>query len=63
MLACHSHTRIGERAALTLWRGAGHRDWDEEDRLLLTTAASLVRVVLEHEAIQRELARQARTDR
>ena len=61
-LACLSHTRFGDRAALTLWRKAGDRDWDEDDRLLVVTAAALIRVVLEHEAIQRELARQARTD-
>ena len=30
--------------------------------LLINSAASLIRMVLEHEAIQREMARQARTD-
>jgi diguanylate cyclase (GGDEF)-like protein len=62
VLTCPSDTRFGERAGLTLWRESDDRDWDEEDRLLVSAAASLIRVVLEHEAIQRELARQARTD-
>ncbi len=61
-LTCCSDTRFGERAGLCLWRRPGERDWDEDDRLLTAAAAALVRVVLEHEAIQRELARQARTD-
>ncbi|MEJ1974684.1 MAG: hypothetical protein WDN49_00215 [Acetobacteraceae bacterium] len=62
VLTCPSYTRFGERAGLTLWRSAGDRDWDEDDRLLVSASTALVRVVLEHESIQRELARQARTD-
>jgi diguanylate cyclase (GGDEF)-like protein len=55
-------TRFGERAGLALWRLAGGRAWDSEERLLADAAGGLVRVVLEHQAIQREMARQARTD-
>ena len=45
-----------------LWRRAGARGWDSEDSGLIASAAAIVRVVLEHEAIQREMARLARTD-
>jgi diguanylate cyclase (GGDEF)-like protein len=54
--------RFGDPACLAVWRAAGSRPWDNEDRLLLSAAANLIRFVLEHEAIQREMARQARTD-
>ncbi|MGA3401355.1 MAG: GGDEF domain-containing protein [Acetobacteraceae bacterium] len=54
--------RFGDPACLAVWRVAGARPWDNEDRLLLAAAANLIRFVLEHEAIQREMARQARTD-
>ena len=56
------HTRVGAHAGLALWRSPGSRGWDHEDKLLVDAAASLIRMVLEHEAIQREMARQARTD-
>ena len=61
ILACPASTRFGHQTALTVWREPG-RDWDSDDRALITSVAGLVRIVLEHEAIQRELARQARTD-
>ena len=63
--ACSSpscQSRFGDPACLAVWRVAGARPWDNEDRLLLAAAANLIRFVLEHEAIQREMARQARTD-
>ena len=62
LLAALCSTRFGEVAALVAWRAPGGRDWDEDDRILTGSVAALVRVVLEHESIQRELARQARTD-
>ena len=40
----------------------GSRGWDSEDKLLIGASASLIRMVLEHEAIQLEMARQAKTD-
>lgn len=55
-------TRFGERAGLALWRQAGGRAWDNDERLLTDAAGGIVRMVLEHQAIQREMARQARTD-
>jgi diguanylate cyclase (GGDEF)-like protein len=61
-LTCLSYTRFGERAGLCVWRSAGSQPWTEDDALLASSATAIMRVVLEHEAIQRELARQARTD-
>ena len=61
-LTCPSYTRFGDRAGLCVWREAGGQPWTDDDALLASAATTLVRVVLEHEAIQRELARQARTD-
>jgi diguanylate cyclase (GGDEF)-like protein len=62
LLACPSLTRFGERAALALWRVPGARPWDADDLLLASSATAIIRIVLEHDSIQRELARQARTD-
>jgi diguanylate cyclase (GGDEF)-like protein len=62
VLACPSYTRFGERTGLVLWREPGGRAWTDEDRLLASSATGIIRMVLEHEAIQREMARQARTD-
>ena len=62
MLACPAATRFGDRAGLVVWRAAGGRAWSSDDSTLLTSVTGLIRIVLEHESIQRELARQARTD-
>lgn len=62
VLVCLCQTRFGEHAGLVLWRIPGARAWDSEDHGLAASAAAIVRVVLEHEAIQREMARLARTD-
>jgi diguanylate cyclase (GGDEF)-like protein len=62
MLLVACQTRFGAQAGLAAWRPAEGRPWDSEERLLLGSAANIVRMVLEHEAIQREMARQARTD-
>lgn len=62
VLACRSTTRFSHTTALTLWRPARERAWDADDMQLISSITALVRVVLEHETIQRELARQARTD-
>jgi diguanylate cyclase (GGDEF)-like protein len=62
VLAAACQTRFGVHAGLALWRSPGSRGWDHEDKLLMGAAASLIRMVLEHEAIQQEMARQARTD-
>ena len=62
VLACRNSTRFGLMSALIFWHPARERGWDGEDLLLVGSVTALVRVVLEHETIQRELARQARTD-
>jgi diguanylate cyclase (GGDEF)-like protein len=62
VLVCPTQTRFGEESAIALWRQPEGRKWDADERLLASSAAAIVRVVLEHEAIQREMARQARTD-
>ena len=62
VLVCPTQTRFGEEAALALWRQPEGRPWDADERLLASSTALIVRVVLEHEAIQREMGRQARTD-
>ncbi len=62
LLAAFCRTRFGEQIGLALWRTPGSRPWDAEDQALATAASTIVRMVLEHESIQREMARQARTD-
>ena len=62
VLACPVTTRFGEASGVVIWRAAWARTWEPDDRLLAIAGTGLVRVVLEHEAIQRQLATQARTD-
>ncbi len=62
LLVCPCHTRFGEQAGLVLWRAPDGRAWDGDDRAVVASCTVLVRVILEHESIQREMARQARTD-
>jgi diguanylate cyclase (GGDEF)-like protein len=62
VLGCPSYTRFGERVGLVLWRAPGGAAWDADDLQLASSAAAVVRVVLEHTAIQRQMALQARTD-
>jgi diguanylate cyclase (GGDEF)-like protein len=45
-----------------VWRAPGGRPWDADEQRLLHSASAIVRVVLEHGAIQREMTNQARTD-
>lgn len=56
------HTRFDTHAGLALWRTPGSRPWDSDDITLVDAATLVVRVVLEQEAQQREMGRQARTD-
>jgi diguanylate cyclase (GGDEF)-like protein len=60
MAACE--TRFGERAALVVWRLPRGRAWDTEDSQLVDSAVLLVRMILDREAIQLDMTRQARTD-
>jgi diguanylate cyclase (GGDEF)-like protein/PAS domain S-box-containing protein len=62
VLAVGCETRFDTRSALAIWRTAGSRAWDEEDTALVESAVCIVRMVLEYEALQREMAHQARTD-
>jgi diguanylate cyclase (GGDEF)-like protein len=62
VLICPCQTRFGEQIGLAIWRAPSSRRWDTDDLILASSAAAIVRMVLEHEAIQREMARQARTD-
>jgi len=62
VLACPAATRFGDRAGLVVWRDAGGPAWDDGDRALAASVAGLIRMMLEHEGIQRELTLQTRTD-
>lgn len=62
VLACPGPTRHGGHAGICVWRAAGGAAWTQDDARTLRTVATLVFLVLEHEAIQRELALQTRTD-
>jgi diguanylate cyclase (GGDEF)-like protein len=62
VLACPSENRFGERVGVVAWRAPGGRAWDIDEPLLVASATGIVRVILEHESIQREMSRQARTD-
>ena len=62
MLVAGCQTRFGDHGAIAVWRPADARAWDHEERQLVGSSASIVRMVLEHEAIQREMYKQARID-
>jgi diguanylate cyclase (GGDEF)-like protein len=62
VLAVGCRTRFGANAGLAVWRGADARAWDAEDTLLAGSAVRIVRMILEYEAVAREMAYQARTD-
>ncbi len=59
---CPCRTRFGEHVGFALWRPIGGRKLDADDITLASSATGLIRVILEHDSIQREMARQARTD-
>ena len=62
VLTTACRTRFGANAGLAIWRNANARPWDQEDTLLAISAVSIVRMILEYEAVQREMSLQARTD-
>lgn len=55
-------TRFGAHIGVAIWRNASARPWEEDDTLLAGSAVGIVRMILEYEAVQREMALQARTD-
>jgi diguanylate cyclase (GGDEF)-like protein len=59
---CPCRARFGETAGLLIWRQASGPAWDAEETALLRSATGIIRVILEHELIQHEMARQARHD-
>ena len=62
VLAVGCQTRFGVSAGLAVWRNPNRRSWDHEDTLLAGSAVRIIRMVLEYEVAQREVAYQARTD-
>ncbi len=62
VLTATCQTLAGEAAGLAIWRDSGARPWDQEDASMADSAVCIVRMILEHEAMQREMAHQARTD-
>jgi len=61
-LACPTPTKGSHPAALAIWRRIGERQWDADDLLIANTAGSIISVILQHEAMQRDMNEQARTD-
>jgi diguanylate cyclase (GGDEF)-like protein/PAS domain S-box-containing protein len=61
-LACPADRTGTHPAALALWRPLAGRPWDADDRTLAASVSSIIRVILQHEAMQREITEQARTD-
>jgi diguanylate cyclase (GGDEF)-like protein len=62
ILADICQTRFGEQTGLIAWRAATARAWDADEVRLIAAAGRIVRIALEHEAIQQDMMRQARTD-
>ncbi len=62
VLIATCQTRSGENAGLVVWRAPDARAWEGDDSLVMGAAAKIVRMLLEREAIQIEMTRQARTD-
>ncbi len=62
VMAVRCRTRFGVNTGLAIWRNDNTRPWDQDDRLLAASAVNIVRMILEYEAVQREMAEQARTD-
>jgi diguanylate cyclase (GGDEF)-like protein len=62
VLACPTITRFGERVALAAWAAPHAAPWSEGDLQLVQYVAAIFGAALEHESIQREMARQLRND-
>jgi diguanylate cyclase (GGDEF)-like protein/PAS domain S-box-containing protein len=62
VMAFPDTNRFGERSSLVLWRNPGGRAWDADEQTIAASATGVIRMILEHVALQREMALQARTD-
>jgi diguanylate cyclase (GGDEF)-like protein/PAS domain S-box-containing protein len=62
VLAAGCQTRFGANTGLAVWRKVDERTWDQEDTLLAGSVISIIRMILEFEAVQQEMRHQALTD-
>jgi diguanylate cyclase (GGDEF)-like protein len=62
LLAVACRTRFGPNAGLAIWRNAMSRPWDQDDKLLAESSVTLVRMILDYEAVAREMVHKATTD-
>ena len=62
VLAVGCRTHFGPNAGLAIWRNGKARPWDEEDTLLAESSVNLVRMILDYEAVSREMFHKATTD-
>jgi hypothetical protein len=62
VLAVACRTRFGPDAGLAIWRNATTRPWDQDDKLLAESSVNLVRMILDYEAVAREMVHKATTD-
>ena len=60
VIGCQS--QFGRNTGLVIWRNSNARPWNREDTMLAVSATSIVRMILDYEAIHQEMAQQARTD-
>jgi diguanylate cyclase (GGDEF)-like protein len=62
LLAVACRTRFGSKAGLTISRSATTRPWDQDDKLLAESSVNIVRMILDYEAVAREMVHKATTD-
>jgi diguanylate cyclase (GGDEF)-like protein len=62
VLIAPCRTRFGDNARLVAWRIPEGRAWDADDTHLIASAAPIIRMILEREALHLDMAQQARTD-
>jgi diguanylate cyclase (GGDEF)-like protein len=62
LLAVGCRTRFGPNAGLAIWRNGKARPWDEEDTMLAEASVTLIRMILDYEAVSREMFHKASTD-
>lgn len=62
VLAVPCFTRFRAPDVLVLWRASTPASWDAEDLKVAASGSALIRILLEHDALQEELANQGRSD-